>query len=142
MKDVGSQRFQFKTPAEIKEELGGTELFRRNDNLLTYFNCPIEERNCSVSIPSASSSVKDSISPMRSDNFSSCEHPEIFKCLRDFTLPMLLGRIFSLQHPSRFKITRLFKFPIDGWTSTKLEQPFSFSFSRLELCKFGVLIRC
>jgi hypothetical protein len=27
MKDVGSQRFQFKTPAEIKEELGGAELF-------------------------------------------------------------------------------------------------------------------
>jgi hypothetical protein len=25
---------------------------------------------------------------MHSGNFSSCEHPEIFKLLRDFTLPM------------------------------------------------------
>jgi hypothetical protein len=113
MKDVGSQRFQFKTPAEIKEELGGVELYPHNDNLLTYFNCPIEERNCSFSIPSASSSVKDSISPMCSGNFSSCEHPEIFKRLRDFTLPMLSGRILRLQHPSIFKKMRLFKFPTD-----------------------------
>jgi hypothetical protein len=78
MKDVGSQHFQFKTLAEIKEEIGGVELYPRNDNLLTCFNCPIEERNCSFSIPSASTSVKDSISPMRSGNLSSCEHPEIF----------------------------------------------------------------
>jgi hypothetical protein len=56
-------------------------------------------------------------------------------------LTMLSGRIFSLQHPSRFKKMRLVKFPIDWCTSTKLEQPFSFSFFRLELCKFGVLIR-
>jgi hypothetical protein len=61
MKDVGSQRFQFKTPAEIKEQLGGAELYPRNDNLLTCFNCPIEERNFSFSIPLAISSVKDSI---------------------------------------------------------------------------------
>jgi hypothetical protein len=113
MKDAGSQRFQFKTPVEIKEELGGVELSPRNDNLLQCFNCPIEERNCSFSIPSASSSVKDSISPMRSGNFSSCEHPEIFKHSRDFTLPMLSGRALRLQHPSRFKKSRLVKFPID-----------------------------
>jgi hypothetical protein len=113
MKDAGSQRFQFKTPAEIKEELGGGELYPPNDNLLTCFNCPIEERHFSFSIPSASSSVKDSISPMRSGNFSSCEHPEIFKHSRDFTLPMLSGRALRLQHPSRFKKSRLVKFPID-----------------------------
>jgi hypothetical protein len=113
MKGFGSQRFQFKTLVEIKEELGGAELDPHNDNLLTCFNCPIEERNCSFSIPSASSSVKDSISPMRFGNFSRCEHPEIFRVSRDFTLPMLSGRIFRLQHPSRFKKTRLVKFPID-----------------------------
>jgi hypothetical protein len=113
MKDAGSQRFQFKTPVEIKEELGGAELHPRNDKVPTYFNCPIEERNCSFSIPSARSLVKDSISPMRSGNFSSCKHPEIFKHLRDFTLAKLSGRIFSLRHPSRFKKTRLVKFSID-----------------------------
>jgi hypothetical protein len=53
VKDVGSQRFQFETPAEIKEQLGGAELYPRNNNLLTCFNCPIEERNFSFSIPSA-----------------------------------------------------------------------------------------
>jgi hypothetical protein len=42
----------------------------------------------------------------------------------------------------RFKKTRLVKFSIDWCTSTKLEQPFRINFSRLELCKFGVLIRC
>jgi hypothetical protein len=113
MKGVGSQHFQFETPAEIKEELGGAELYPPNDNLLTCFNCPIEERNFSFSIPSASSSVKDSISPMPSGNFSSCEHPEIFTHSRDFTLPMLSGRAFRLQHPSRFKKTRLVECPID-----------------------------
>jgi hypothetical protein len=86
MKDVGNERFKHKTLAEIKEEIDGGQdvddgeshdgeswlkLYPRNDNLLTYFNCPIEERNCSFSIPSASSSVKDFISPMRSGNFSS-----------------------------------------------------------------------
>jgi hypothetical protein len=113
VKDVGSQRFQFETPAEIKEQLGGAELYPHNDNLLICFNCPIEERNCSFSIPSASSSVKDSMSPMHSGNFSSCEHPEIFRVSRDFTLPMLSGRFFSLQHPFRFKKLRLVKFLID-----------------------------
>jgi hypothetical protein len=113
MKDVGSQRFQFKTPAEIKEELDGVELYPRNDNILTCFNCPIKERSYSFSIPSASSSVKDSISPMRSGNFSSCEHPEIFRVSRDFTLLILSGRFFSLQHPSKFKKTRLVECPID-----------------------------
>jgi hypothetical protein len=138
MKDVGSKRFQFKTLAVIEDETGKGhdvddgeshdeiwenqdvgdgeswwKLYPRNDNLLTYFNCPIEERNFSFSIPSACTSVKDSISPMRFGNFPSCEHQEIFKRLRDFTLPMLSGRIFSLQHPSRFKKTRLVKFPID-----------------------------
>jgi hypothetical protein len=54
---------------------------------------------------------------------------------------MLSGRFFSLQHPSKFKKSRLVKFPIDWCTSTKLEQPFRISFFRLELCKFGVLIR-
>jgi hypothetical protein len=122
------------TKAEIKEEIdvddgeshdeiwetqdvGDGESWRKlyphNDNLLTYFNCPIEERNCSFSISSASSSVKNSKSPIRSGNFSSCEHPEIFKLLRDFTLPMLSGRIFRLQHLFRFKKTRLVKFSID-----------------------------
>jgi hypothetical protein len=113
MKGVGSQCFQFETPAEIKEELGGAQLDPHNDNLLTCFNCTIEERHFSFSIPSASSSVKDSISPMPFGNFSSCEHPEIFKHSRDFTLPMLSGRIFRLQHPFRFKKTRLVKFLID-----------------------------
>jgi hypothetical protein len=138
MKAVGNERFKHKTLAEINEEMDGGQdvddgeshdeiwetqdvgdgeswlkLYPRNDNLLTYFNCPIEERNCSFSIPSASNSIKDFISPMCSGNFSSCEHPEIFTLLIDFTLQMLLGRIFSLQHPSRFKKTRLFKCPTD-----------------------------
>jgi hypothetical protein len=50
---------------------------------------------------------------MRSGNFSSCEHPEIFRVSRDFTLPMLSRRIFRHQHPSRFKKARFVKFPID-----------------------------
>jgi len=50
---------------------------------------------------------------MRSDNFSSYEHLEIFRVSRDFTLPMLSGRVFRLQHPSRFKKTRLVECPID-----------------------------
>jgi hypothetical protein len=78
---------------------------------------------------------------MRSGNFSSFEHPEIFRISRDFTLLTLSGRNFRLQHPFRFKKTRFVKYPIDWWTSTNLEQPFRNSFSRLELCKFGVLIR-
>jgi hypothetical protein len=45
MKGVGSQRFQFGTLAEIKEELGGADLYPLNNNLLTCFNCPIEERS-------------------------------------------------------------------------------------------------
>jgi hypothetical protein len=137
-KDVGSKRFQFKTVlAVIEDETGrGQEvddgeshdeiwetqdvgdgesrqkLYPRNDNFLTYFKCTNEGRS-SFLIPSASSSVKDSISPMRSGNFSSCEHPEIFKRLRDFTSPMLSGRIFMLRHLFRFKKMRLFKFPTD-----------------------------
>jgi hypothetical protein len=78
---------------------------------------------------------------MRSGNFSSCEHLEIVRVSRDFTLPMLSGRVFSLQHPSRFKKTRLVECPIDWCSSTKLEQPSRISFSRLELCKFGVLTK-
>jgi hypothetical protein len=60
----------------------------RNDNFLTHFKCPTEERNCSLLIPSARSSVKDSISPMHSGNSVSCEHPEIFKHTRDFECPI------------------------------------------------------
>jgi hypothetical protein len=82
--------------AEIQEEFGegryGNFLspFQcpRNDNFLTHLKCPTEERNCSLLIPSARSSVKDSISPMHSGNSVSCEHPEIFKHTRDFECPI------------------------------------------------------
>ena len=126
MKDVGCRSIRFKT----------AELSPSNDNFLT---CP--ERNCLFSILSASDSVKNSISPMYSGNFLSYEQPAIIKSLRDFILLMLSGRFFRPWHPSRFKKTRFVKFPIDWCTSTKLEQFFRISFSRLELCKFGVLIR-
>jgi hypothetical protein len=123
VKEVGSKAFQSKTLVDIHDEIGEGQdgddgasrlkLYPHNDNFLTYFKCSIEDKNCSFSIPSANSSVKDSRSHKRSGNFSRCEHPEIFKLSRDFTSQILSGRIFSLQHPFRFKKTSLFKCLID-----------------------------
>jgi hypothetical protein len=87
--EVGASR-----KAEIEEEFGEGRYGKfhlqcpRNDNFLTHLKCPTEERNCSLLIPSARSSVKDSISPMHSGSSLSCEHPEMFKHTRDFECPI------------------------------------------------------
>ena len=79
-----------------------------NDNFLSLFNCPTDEGSCLIAVSSASSSVKDSITPKCSGKFSSLEHILMSRVSRDFKLQMLSGRLIRLQHP--FKLTQVNKF--------------------------------
>lgn len=126
----------------MREELdsGSSRTFR--DTFDRFFIRVMEKGTSVIPVPSATNSVKDSMSPKFSGKLWIFGQPEMSKVFRDFTLQMLFGSLLSFLQFLRFSETSLLRLPIEKCTSANFMQPLSIkssTFGRFK--KLGVLVR-